>query len=93
MALILDTELKTYEHNRDHLLGTAEGKFVLIHDSHVIGLFDSKLDAIALGYQQFGNVPFLVKHVLKVEPPHLFLSNRLGLVQNSWKYNIRLRYV
>ena len=93
MALILDTELKTYEQNRDQLLNTAEGKFVLIHDSQVIGLYDSKMDAIVVGYQQFGNVPFLVKQVDKVETPHNFMSNRLGLVQNSWKYNIRLRYV
>jgi len=35
MALVLDAELKTYEKNRDYLLGTAEGKFVLIHDSQV----------------------------------------------------------
>jgi len=78
MALILDTELEPYERNRDRLLGTAEGKFVVIHDIQVIGLYDSKVDAIAAGYQQFGNVPFLVKHVVNVETPHHFTSNRLG---------------
>ena len=79
MALILETELKTYEQNRDHLLGTAEGKFVLIRDSQVIGVYESKIDAIAAGYQQFGNVPFLVKQVAKIETPHNFMSNRLGV--------------
>ena len=75
MALILETELKTYEQNRDHLLGTAEGKFVLIHDSQVIGIYDAKMDAIAAGYQQFGNVLFLVKQILRIEAPLHFISN------------------
>ncbi len=79
MALILDTELKTYEQNRDQLLGTAEGKFVVIHNSQVIGLYDSKMDAIVVGYQQFGNVPFLVKQVVKVETSPTFMSSQLGV--------------
>jgi hypothetical protein len=79
MAMILNTELTTYEQNRDQLLGTAEGKFVLIHNSQVIGIYDAKMDAIAAGYKQFGNVPFLVKQVVKVETPHNFMSNRLGV--------------
>ena len=79
MTQTLDTELRTYEQNRDHLLLTAEGKFVLIRKSQVIGVYDSKMDAIAAGYQQFGNVPFLVKQIVKVEAPQNFTSNLLGV--------------
>lgn len=79
MPPILDAELKTYEKNRDQLLGTAEGKFVLIQNNQVVGLYDSKMDAIAMGYQQFGNVPFLVKQIVKVEAPQNFTSNLLGV--------------
>ncbi|MBI2358645.1 MAG: hypothetical protein HYV04_07015 [Deltaproteobacteria bacterium] len=79
MPPILDAELKTYEKNRDQLLGTAEGKFVLIQNSQVVGIYDSKMDAIAVGYQQFGNVPFLVKQIVKVEAPQNFTSNLLGV--------------
>jgi len=79
MAQLLDIELKTYEQNRDHLLGTAEGKFVLIRDNQVVGIYDSKMDAIAEGYRQFGNVPFLVKQVLKIEAPLNFTSNLLRI--------------
>ena len=78
MALILETDLKTYEQNRDHLLGTAEGKFVLIRDSQVIGIYDAKMDAIAAGYQQFGNVPFLVKQIVKVETPQSYYGSDQG---------------
>jgi len=74
----LTTELKTYGQHRDELLGTAEGKFALIHEDQVIGVYDSKPDAIAQGYERFGNVPFLVKQVLKVETPQNFVSNHLG---------------
>lgn len=79
MAKVLETELKTYDQHRDHLLGTAEGKFVLIRNDRMIGVYDSKMDAIALGYQQFGNVPFLVKQIVKVETPQNFTSNLLGV--------------
>ena len=79
MAQLLDSEITTYEQNRDQLLGSAEGKFVLIHGDRVVGIYDSKMDAIAAGYQQFGNVPFLVKQILKVEPPLNFISNLLGV--------------
>lgn len=75
----LDIELKTYEQNRDHLLATAENKFALVHNKQVIGVYDSKMDAIAQGYQQFGNVPFLVKQIVKIEMPQNFVSNLLGV--------------
>lgn len=79
MAQVLDIELKIYEQHRDHLLGTAEGKFVLIRNDQVIGVYDSKMDAIAQGYRQFGNVPFLVKQIVRIEIPLDFVSNLLGV--------------
>ena len=79
MAQVLEIELKTYEQHRDQLLGTAEGKFVLIRNDQVIRVYDSKMDAIAQGYEQFGNVPFLVKQITKIEVPQNFISNLLGI--------------
>lgn len=79
MTQILNAEIKTYEQNRDHLLATAEGKFVLIRNDQVIGVYDSKMDAIAEGYRQFGNVPFLVKQILRIEAPLNFMSNLLRI--------------
>jgi hypothetical protein len=51
MPQILGTEIQTYDQQREYLLGTSEGKFVLIHETRVVGVFDSKMDAIAAGYQ------------------------------------------
>ena len=79
MPTLLDTELKTYQQERDHLLATAEGRFVRIRGEQVAGVFDSKMDAIAQGYQKFGNVPFLVKQIVRIETPLDFTSNLLAV--------------
>ena len=79
MTPVLDTELKTYDQHRDALLGTAEGKCVLIFGDKTVEVYDSEMDAIAQGYREFGNVPFLVKRIVKVESPLNFTSNLLGV--------------
>jgi hypothetical protein len=79
MPQALDIEQKTYEQHRDQLLGTAEGKFVLIYRDQVVGIYASKMDAIAEGYNRFGNVPFLVRQVVKVETPQNFVSSLLAV--------------
>ena len=79
MVQVLEHELRTYEANREQLLGTSNGKYVLIKGDQIVGIFDSNLDAIRQGYEKFGNVPFLVKQVLEVETPQNFTSNLLGI--------------
>lgn len=79
MAELLEKELETYMRNRDHLLTTSEGKFVLVHGDKVIGTYDTEGDAIAEGYKQFGNVPFLVRQILTIETPQNFVSGLLAL--------------
>jgi hypothetical protein len=61
------------------LLGKQEGKYVLIHEDQVVAVYDSRTDAVAQGYRQFGNVPFLVKQILKVETPEEIISHALGI--------------
>ena len=79
MTAVLDTELCTYADHREELLRTAEGKFVLIHGHDVADVYVEKMDAIADGYRRFGNVPFLVKRIVRVEQPETFASNLLGI--------------
>jgi hypothetical protein len=76
MAQPLERELKTYEEQRDHLLGLGEGKYVLIHADQVAGIFESQADAISQGYERFGNVAFLVRQIVKVETP-IFMTSYL----------------
>ena len=79
MSAILDHELETFELHREELLGSAEGKYVLIQGAEIAGVFESKPDAIAQGYQKYGNAPFLVRQVLKIETPQNFVSNLLSV--------------
>ena len=79
MVAELSVEVKTYERNLDALAGASEGKFVVIHDDRILGTFDSQFDAITWGYQELGNIPFLVRQVVKVEAPLSFVSNLLGV--------------
>jgi hypothetical protein len=79
MTETLSTELKTYEANFEALLGAHEGKFVVIHGDRILGTFDNQMDAITWGYRELGNVPFLVKQVVKVDVPLSFVSNLLGV--------------
>lgn len=79
MADLLKKELQTYEARKAELIGKYEGKFALIKDADVLGVFDTKLDAIRQGYERFGRVPFLVKQIIEIEMPQHFTSNLLGV--------------
>jgi hypothetical protein len=78
-SAVLEKELATYEAEKKNLLSGTEGKFVLIRDGNVIGVFDSFNEAVKSGYEKFGNVPFLVKQIVAVETPVNFVSNLLAI--------------
>lgn len=72
MAELADTlaaELATFEKNKDDLLQHHEGKFVVIKGDQILGAYDTKLDAVAVGHQHAGADAFLVKKVERVERP------------------------
>ena len=78
MAELLEKELMTFETNKSELIGKSKGKFALIKDDKIHGIFDTKIDAIRQGYQVLGNVPFLVKQIVEIETPQNFTSNLIG---------------
>ncbi|MHB1784250.1 MAG: hypothetical protein ACYCTE_16485 [Acidimicrobiales bacterium] len=65
----LRNESEAYEANKGDLVREHLNKFVLIHDSEVLGTYESEGDALAAGYDKLGNVPFLVKLVEETEAP------------------------
>ena len=79
MPTALDQELSFYEAHKGRLLREAEGKFVLVHGEEILGIFESEEEAISQGYQELGNVPFLVKQIVPVEEPLVFHSSLLDL--------------
>lgn len=64
---IFRTELATWEHHRDDLVRQAEGQWVLIYQSDVLGIFANERDAVSAGYRQLGLVPFLVQKIAEVD--------------------------
>jgi len=78
MAKLLNKELKTYNSMKGELLARARGKYVLIKDTQLVGVYDTQNDAIRQGYSTFGNVPFLVKEITEYEAPLTFTSNLLA---------------
>ena len=74
----LSIELETFNSKREELIQKALGKFVLIKNGEIVGVFDTPGDALREGYVKFGNNPFLVKQILPSEPPLNFTSNLIA---------------
>lgn len=66
----LKAELETYNRNKGRLVSEAEGKFVVIHDGEIAGIWDTYPDALRAGYEKFGLKPFLVKQIEVLEQIH-----------------------
>jgi hypothetical protein len=63
----LTDEVKTYEANLPGWSDRA-GQSVLIKHGDVLGFYSRYEEALKAGYEQLGNEPFLVKHILRHEP-------------------------
>lgn len=70
----LDLEIKTYAERLPTLLGHT-GKFVLIKGSQMVSLYDTYEDALKVGYEKFGLVPFMVKRIAPAEQVACFTRN------------------
>jgi len=76
---MLEKEIETYYKNKEELLNQDRGKYVLIKNGNVIGTFDSEKDAIKIGIDKFGNIPFLVKKIETIEEEQNFTSDLINL--------------
>lgn len=62
MSVPFEKELATYYQKLPELLQHS-GKYVMIKDAAIVGVFDSYRDAITAGYSKFKMDPFLVKQI------------------------------
>lgn len=68
----LEPELAVYQANLSEWL-PEEGKYVVIKGDDVIHTHsDDYSNALKVGYERFGPVPFLVKKIARYEPVHYF---------------------
>jgi len=73
--VVLELERQTYEQKKSELVGKSEGKYVLIKGKEIIGVFESEKDAIKIGIEKFGNSPFFVRKIERIEQTQNFTSN------------------
>lgn len=66
---VLEEELATFEQEKKRLLREHRGKFVLIHGSTVMGIYETQIDAIDAGLTQLGPVSILTKKIAETEQP------------------------
>lgn len=69
--MALEKEIETYNRELPNLLAQ-QGKFVVIHENEIIGVFVSYEDALKIGYEKCALKPFLVKKIQSAEQVHYF---------------------
>lgn len=66
----IETEWNIYRRELPRLLAEGqEGRWVLIKGEQIVGLFESRDEAVQAGYKSFGIVHLLVQEVLRWQRP------------------------
>jgi len=66
--MALETEIKYFEAHRAEWLKHHAGKFALVRGEDLVGVYDTSDAAYEEGVERWGNVAFLVKQILSVDP-------------------------
>jgi hypothetical protein len=66
---VLDREWETLQANLPALLEKEEGRYVLIHQEQIIGVWDAQEEAFEEGYRRFLFEPFMVHRIVADEKP------------------------
>ena len=77
----LRDELSFFESMKAQWLTAHEGKFVLIKGQELMGVFESQEQAYSVGLERLGNIPFLIKQVVKEEPVQTIPALHFGLIR------------
>ena len=75
MPVALAHEYQVFKEHRTELLTRGEGKYALIKGDAIVDVFTSYEDALKKGLAQFGNVPFLIKEILREEDVNFFYTH------------------
>ena len=73
-------ELLAFDKKKQELVQLCEGKFAVFKASEFLGVFDTPQAAYDAGLNKWGNVPFLIKPVVKEEKPQQIPALYLGLL-------------
>ena len=78
--MALETELTYFNEIRGELLRHHEGKYALVIGRELLGVYDHREEAYRAGIERQGNVPMLIKQVLRDEPTETVPAMGLGLI-------------
>ncbi len=79
--MVLEKELAVYRRELPNLMAHA-GKYVVIHEDHLAGTWETYQDALQEGYRLFQLKPFLVKQIQAVEFVHYTTRDVTPLCQS-----------
>lgn len=68
-SILLRKESQFFKEQREELLKEHQGKFVLIKNERIWGIFETESDAIQNGYEQIGNEAFFVSRITEAQSP------------------------
>ena len=63
MEMTINEEISAYEGLRARLEVDHTGKWALVHQQSLVGLFDSSEDAAEEAVRKFGRGPYLIRHI------------------------------
>ena len=72
---MLEKETKIFEQKLPELVKTDLGKFVLVKEDKIIGVFAAIVDALSYGYEKYKDQPFFVRQVSLAQQPLDFANN------------------
>jgi len=72
---MLEIEAKIFEQNLPELVKNDLGKFVLVKEDRIIGIFAAIVDALSYGYEKYKDQPFFVRQVSLTQQPLDFTNN------------------
>ena len=79
----LAEELKTYQAHRSELLKTAKGKYALVKNSAIVGLYDKEEEAFSEAYRRFCLSGFMIKQVVEHEKVYTIGGSSLGFLDQE----------
>ena len=79
--MMLEQERKYFKAHRAELLKAHPGKFALVKNKTLIGIFDSPGEALAEGARRFGKDSFLVRRIQEKDPTIYLPALTLGILR------------
>lgn len=77
----LERERAWFNAHRDELLAQHEGRWVVVHDETLVGVYDSLAEAYAEGIKATGEEEILVRQVTKNDPTFSAPAMTLGILR------------